>query len=219
MPASRAPGGGSPSKRDRATVSAQTSDSPTQDARSRPGTSSRTLPHSRKPGSLESPKGSVWDFRSGLDGAVTAPRDGLNCLAPGQIDSRAMTEAVADSDSFVSPDTGDRSGNGCCKRRGSSAVEDRRRHNGPVRRDRLRRKAEAPRAGKSRRESAEFSWMRVCRRRLQGRRGVLLLAMSRARQRVGCRTWFSNQRGRPRFPVLRLYGKARCPRASTRGDG
>ena len=35
----------------------------------------------------------------------TAACDGLNGLAPGQIDSRAMTEAVADSDSFVSPDT------------------------------------------------------------------------------------------------------------------
>jgi hypothetical protein len=49
--------------------------------------------------------GSVWDFRSGLDAAVTAPRDGLKGLAPGQIGSRAMTEAVADSHSFVSPDT------------------------------------------------------------------------------------------------------------------
>jgi len=49
--------------------------------------------------------GSVWDFRSGLDTAVTAPRDGLKGLAPGQIGSRAMTEAVADSHSFVSPDT------------------------------------------------------------------------------------------------------------------
>ena len=50
--------------------------------------------------------GSVWDFRSGLDAAVTAPCDGLKGLAPVQIDSRAMTEAVADSDSFVSPDKG-----------------------------------------------------------------------------------------------------------------
>lgn len=49
--------------------------------------------------------GSVWDFRSRLDAAVTAPCDGLKSLAPGQIDSRAMTEAVADSDSFVLPDT------------------------------------------------------------------------------------------------------------------
>ena len=48
--------------------------------------------------------GSVWDFRFGLDAAVTAPCDVLKGLAPGQIDSRAMTEAVADSDSFVSPD-------------------------------------------------------------------------------------------------------------------
>ena len=36
-------------------------------------------------------------------------------------------------------------------------------------------------------------------------------AMSSARQRVGRRTWFSNQRGRPRFPVPRLHGKPDVP--------
>ena len=64
--------------------------------------------------------GSVWDFRSGLDAAVTAHATGSRASPPGHIDSRAMTEAVADSDSFVSPDN--RSGNGCCKARGSSRV-------------------------------------------------------------------------------------------------
>ena len=48
--------------------------------------------------------GSVWDFRSGLDAAVTAHATGSRASPPGHIDSRAMTEAVADSDSFVSPD-------------------------------------------------------------------------------------------------------------------
>jgi hypothetical protein len=41
--------------------------------------------------------------------------------------------------------------------RGASGVKDHTRHHGPVRRDRLRPKAEAPREGQSRRESAEFS--------------------------------------------------------------
>ena len=40
---------------------------------------------------------------------------------------------------------------------------------------------------------------------------ALPLAMSRARRRVGRRTWFSNQRGRPRFPVPRLHGKPDAP--------
>ena len=38
-----------------------------------------------------------------------------------------------------------------------------------------------------------------------------VLAMSRARQRVVRRAWFSNQRGRTRFPAPRLHGKPDAP--------
>lgn len=44
-----------------------------------------------------------------------------------------------------------------------------------------------------------------------------LLATSRARRRVGRRTWFADRRGRPRFPVPRLPGKPDAPRVHTWG--
>ncbi len=48
---------------------------------------------------------------------------------------------------------------------------------------------------------------------------VSRVPVSRARQRVGRRTWFSNQRGRPRFPVPRLHGKPDAPVRPRGGTG